>query len=339
MKSGWVQSAAVFGATLALSVAPLTALRAQGHTAVAAFTMERCVNMGNALDTPSGFDWGGRYYTQADYTRIAEAGFDTVRIPVRWSGYTGPEPRYRIHPDFLELVDQNIEWALSSGLNIILNVHHFEDMMTWPASQMARFQAIWRQLSERYAKLPESVWFELLNEPHDQLNVYGLHDVQAIGLAEVRRHNPNRVVILGGDNWSGIGTLDSNLRPDDTNVVYTFHYYDPFDFTHQHAEWLGDAMPDGTRTWGSAADKAELADAVAVASAYRADTGQPVFLGEFGVHEAVDSADRVHWAGAVKSAMEAADLPWCLWAYGNTFPLYSDEKGWDRPMLEALTSE
>lgn len=302
------------------------------------FEMTRCVNMGNALEAPNGATWG-RLYGSEDYQRIAEAGFDTVRIPVRWSDYTGPAPDYRIHPDFADLVDQNLSWALESGLNVVLNIHHFEEIMDEPEPQMARFRAIWSQIALRYSQLPKSVWFEVLNEPHTNLKGTEMRALQRQAIELIRQDNPTRIVILGGEEWSGIRTLGTNLASDDPNVIYTFHYYDPFSFTHQQATWLGDDMPKGRRGWGSREDRNELASAVETARAFREATGKPLFLGEFGANAPIDNAERVKWAGAVRTAMEEAEIPWCLWSYGNTFALYTDEGGWDKDMLEALTGE
>lgn len=318
-----------------LAGAAPTGLQA-GEVPAAAFTAKRCVNMGNALETPKGYDWGGRAYGEADYKRIAAAGFDTVRIPVRWSDFTGPAPEFRIHPDFAALVDRQVAWATAAGLNVVLNVHHFEEIMDDPDSQMTRFAAIWTELSGRYASLPDTVWFEVLNEPHKELKGRAMRQAQAQALAIIRRKNPQRIVILGGEEWSGIRTLGTNLSTDDPNVVYTFHYYDPFDFTHQQATWLGKDMPKGTRAWGSQEDRAELSAAVEAARAFREATGRPVLLGEFGVHTPVENSERSEWAGAVASAMGEAGIPWCLWSYGNTFALYTDERGWDTSMLKAL---
>ena len=111
------------------------------------------------------------------------------------------------------------------------------------------------------------------------------------------------------------------------------------DLGHQQAKWLGDAMPKGKRGWGSRQDKAELAQAVETAAAFREATGKPIFLGEFGANAPIDNKQRVKWAGAVKTAMEEANIPWCLWSYDNTFALYSKGKGWDKAMLKALTSD
>ena len=309
------------------------------QTPIAAdFQMKRCVNMSNALEAPNGNSWG-RLYTVEDYERIAAAGFDTVRIPVRWSDYTGPAPTYRIHPDFAEVVDNNIRWALRHDLNIVLNVHHFEEIMDDPDKQRARYQALWDQISLRYSQLPDNVWFEALNEPNNNLSGAQMRRFQALALQIIRGDNPDRIVILGGEEWSGINSLGSNLATDDANVVYTFHYYDPFDFTHQKAEWLGEAMPEGSRGWGSRNDQNALANAVEIAVGFREAVQRPVFLGEFGVHAPVEHRERVEWVSAVKTAMEAANIPWCLWGYANTFALYEDESGWDEVMLEALTGD
>ncbi|MDY7098082.1 MAG: glycoside hydrolase family 5 protein [Pseudomonadota bacterium] len=337
MKFSSILAGACASISLALASSPTTA---QDDAPVIAsdFQMKRCVNMGNALEAPNGAPWG-RLYSKEDYQRIAAAGFDTVRIPVRWSDYTGPAPAYRVHPDFAEVVDNNIKWALTSGLNVVLNIHHFEEIMKNPAEQKARYRALWDQISLRYSKLPDNVWFETLNEPNGGLKGAEMRQLQSMALQIIRGDNPDRIVILGGEEWSGINSLATNLSTDDPNVVYTFHYYDPFSFTHQKATWLGENMPKGTRGWGSKDDKAELEQAVGKATAFRDAVKRPVFLGEFGVNAPVDNDERVEWAAAVKTAMEAADIPWCLWAYGNTFALYDQEKGWDKDMLAALTKE
>lgn len=323
---------------IAASLAQVAPADAQETEVAADFQMKRCVNMGNALEAPNGAPWG-RLYEEADYKRIKEAGFDTVRIPVRWSDYTGPAPAYRIHPDFAELVDANVDWALSAGLNVVLNIHHFEEIMDQPGEQTERFRALWEQISPRYADRPANLWLEVLNEPHKNLKGRQMRSLQRQAIEIIRKDNPTRIIMLGGEEWSGIRTLGTNLSSNDPNVIYTFHYYDPFNFTHQQASWLGDDMPKGKRGWGSKADKAELAQAVEIAKAFREATGKPVFLGEFGANAPIDNKERVKWAGAVKIAMEDANIPWCLWAYDNTFALYSTETGWDQEMLKALTSD
>ena len=75
--------------------------------------LARGINLGNALEAPREGDWG--VVLQADYfTRIAKAGFQTVRIPIRWSAHTGDVPAYKIDPDFFNRVDWAIHLPLAS---------------------------------------------------------------------------------------------------------------------------------------------------------------------------------------------------------------------------------
>jgi len=43
-----------------------------------------CINMGNSLEPPQELGWGGKKIDAADFARIKDAGFKTIRLPVRW---------------------------------------------------------------------------------------------------------------------------------------------------------------------------------------------------------------------------------------------------------------
>ncbi len=315
-----------------------TATAQDSQNIAPAFDMQRCVNMGNSLEAPRSGEWGAPIELP-DFRKIKAAGFDTVRIPVRWSEYTGSTPNYEIDADFMANVQTTVSAALDADLNVILNIHHFEEIMQQPRAEMKHLLAMWRQIGVAFADAPDSLWFEALNEPHTELKGTLMQAAQTAAILGIRETNPDRIIIIGGEDWSGINSLVTNIAPTDNNIVYTFHYYDPFDFTHQEASWLGDAMPKGTRGWGSRQDKDELASAVSVATSFKEAVGHPVFLGEFGVYDAVKASERVEWTAATREAYEEAGIPWCVWAFTNTFPIYSRESGWDPEMLSALGLE
>lgn len=303
---------------------------------IPAFDMKRCVNMGNSLDAPKGESWGAPI-DPASFTGIKAKGFDTVRIPVRWNDYAGPAPHYRIEADFMAEVSRIVNAALAQELNVILNIHHYDALMENPDAEQAKLLALWNQIAARFAHEPDSLWFEVLNEPRDALKGETMRRAQTTSVATIRRTNPERVIILGGENWSGLGSLRSNITPPDKNIVYTFHYYDPFDFTHQKAKWLGKNMPKGTRKWGSRKDREKLASDMQYAADFVAQVGHPVFLGEFGAYDEIKASQRVKYIGGVRIAAEAAGIPWCLWSYSNTFELYNtDNQTWDTEALDAL---
>jgi len=258
----------------------------------AAFDMQRCVNMGNSLERDPDAKWGAPI-DPTKFASIKAAGFDTVRIPVRWSTYTGDAPTHSIDPVFMAEAENAVDVALSQGLNVILNVHHFEGLMEDPRGEMRHFLAIWRQLATHFSSRPDDLWFEVLNEPNGKLEGKLMQAAQEVALLAIRESNPDRIVIFGGENWSGINSLPTNIAPTDDNIVYTLHYYDPFGFTHQFAPWVDQELVSEKRSWGSRRDRNDLAKAVEVIKSFEDVVKHPVFLGEFGVYDPVQHKERV----------------------------------------------
>lgn len=101
----------------------------------------RGVNMGNALEAPEEGDWGVEIKEEY-FDLIREAGFDSVRIPVRWSAHAAEKAPYTIDPQFFTRVDEVVNWALERDLQVVLNVHHYEEMATGPSGHRERFLAL-----------------------------------------------------------------------------------------------------------------------------------------------------------------------------------------------------
>ena len=300
------------------------------------FPVKRCINMGNALESSYEGEWG---YTirERDFHTIAKAGFDTVRIPVRWDEHITPNPPYKIDPTRMQRVIDVVGQAQGAGLGVIIDVHHYRDLMANVTPQTAeRFLAIWAQISQAFAAAPSTVYFELLNEPIDA-NMGQLNDLYARALQIIRRTNPTRAVMMGGNRWNSLDTLASVRFPRDPYLVATYHDYGPHEFTHQGASWEDNPPPLGKK-WGSRQDHAELQDVVSRAHAFKARTGLPVFVGEFGVINEVPDNQRADWIKARRMAMESAGLSWCVWDYSASFNSYDmAREQWKPQILNALT--
>ncbi|WP_224813810.1 glycoside hydrolase family 5 protein [Hasllibacter sp. MH4015] len=296
----------------------------------AAFPVERCINLGAAMEAPVEGDWG--YVIEAQHiAAIAQAGFDTIRLPVRFSAHWNGT---YLSPDFLARVDQVLNWAFAADLHVILDLHHFNEMAFDPAFHGPRLIAIWSALARHYSDAPDALMFELFNEPHGAFTTERARPLFRQITAMIRRTHPDRWIITGGGDWND---LDEMLRlPDPRRAeVRTFHYYRPWSFTHQQAAYLPDPPPPSD--WGSTADIAVLRSDMARAGAA---TG-PVFLGEFGVYAATDQAARLAWIRAVREAAEANGIPWCYWGFtqGDVigFSAFDTSTGqWEPGMLDAL---
>jgi endoglucanase len=303
---------------------------------VNALPVGRCVNIGNHLEAPSETAYG-RAIADDDFTIIAEAGFTTVRIPVRWSGHAGLTSPYQIDPAFMARVQHVVGLARAAGLNVILNDHHFDALHTDPEGNRDRLAGIWRQVAAAFANQPrDHVWFEIANEPNGKLDNANLLATLSPSLAAIRATNPDRPVIIGGEFWSGISSLATLTLPDDPYVVPTFHYYEPFEFTHQGASWVGTPPPVGRR-YGSVADQQRMTGDIGKVTAYIARTGKTPFVGETGAYEVIPLKQRLKYMTAMRQGWDSIGLGQCTWAFTNTFPIYnSARRQWVKGARKAL---
>jgi endoglucanase len=301
----------------------------------------RGVNLGNALEAPREGEWG--LTLQEGYFRaIAEAGFDSVRIPIRWNAHAALEPPYAIAWELFARVDWAIEQALANDLAVVINIHHYDALMADPEGQRERFLALWRQIAEHYAGYDERLYFELLNEPHDRLQGKVWNEYLAEALGVVRESNPDRWVIVGPDGWNHVGALPGlRLPEEDRRLIVTFHYYEPFAFTHQGAEWVQRSDPWLGRLWhGTESELRAIRRDFDAAVHWAVERERPVYLGEFGAYSRADMASRVRWTAAVAREAEARGFAWAYWEFGAGFGIYDPVRGaWREELLRALLPE
>ena len=301
----------------------------------AASPVERCMNLSGALEAPEEGLWG---YTivEEDLKTIRAAGFDTVRLPVRWKIVETPEG---LQPDPAQLarVDTVLQQAWASGLNVILNVHHYTALNEDPDTHEPRLETLWQALAQHYADAPDTLIFELINEPHSGITISRMDALNRRLLAIIRSTHPDRWVLYGTAHW---GTLEGMLKsnpPYDPKAMIGFHYYEPFEFTHQGAFFVEPSPPPTGVRWGSEKDRIKIADDFQDAARFRDRRAMPLLLGEFGVYEEVPMDLRADWTGFVRAEAEFAGFGWCHWGFGTTFKAYDQAEGdWIYPLLRAL---
>jgi endoglucanase len=172
----------------------------------------RGINLGNALEAPFEGQWG--VVIKDEYFKlIKDAGFDHVRIPIRWNAYADYKPPYTINPYIFERVDHVINEAFKNGLYVIINIHHYEEIMQEPEKHKERFLKLWEQIADHYKNYPESLYFELLNEPCFNLksNLWNEYLKEAIKI--IRKTNPTRKIIVGPTEWNNLYKLNELTIP------------------------------------------------------------------------------------------------------------------------------
>lgn len=294
----------------------------------------RGVNLGNKLDSPKGQPWGPRLEAW-NFAKAKAGGFDTVRLPVRWHEYAANTAPYTIDAKFMDSVAKALDQALANNLNVVVNIHHYDPLFEDPQAENAKFQAMWQQIAERFKDLPnERVVFEILNEPHGKLTTELWNEVFLQAYNVVRQSNPNRYIMVGPAEWGGVDAMYKLKLPADNKLIFTVHYYEPMQFTHQGAEWWKDSEQWCGMRWTATEEQQSLIrkrlDEVVTWA--KAHNNIPVFLGEFGTYKKCAlPEDQVRWANFVARESERRGFSWAYWEFNSGFGCHgaTERDGWN----------
>ena len=295
------------------------------------------INLGNVFDAPDLGAWGiepdGVYIEE-----IKAKGFASVRIPVRWSAHAQKEFPYTIDRDFMDTVRWAVDLALVNDLVVVMNIHHYEEIMEAPFAHKDRYLALWEQISDEFQHYSDSLYFEVLNEPNGNFTPALWNEYLAEGLSKIREKNPTRMVVIGTAEWGGIAGLSKLVLPDDPNLILTIHYYEPFNFTHQGADWTGLNLPVGVM-WDSTTTQINtIKNDMDKIKQYSEQHNVPVYIGEFGAIENADDASRARWMGHLRHVFEEYGFSGAYWEYCSGFGIYDPVLDCYRTgMLHALT--
>ena len=299
----------------------------------------RGVNLANALEAPREGDWGV-VLKEEYFDHIASAGFDSVRLPVRWSAHAEASPPYRIDPEFFDRVDWAIGKLLRRRITPIVNMHNYDELVREPDKHRQRFVALWRQIAEHYEGYPRALAFELFNEPNGNLTAEKWNQLLAETITVVRRTNPRREIVVGPVGWNSIKELPSLELPErDRHLIVTVHYYNPFHFTHQGASWAG---PDsqqwlGTTWMGTPAERREVRRDFDAAITWAVQHRRPIWLGEFGAYSKADLESRARWTRFVAAEALKRKMGFAYWEFCSGFGVYDpDRHRWIEPLKDAL---
>lgn len=299
----------------------------------------RGINLGDTYES----SWSAPGYRSEYVKKIAESGFKTVRVPIRWelparSMYKAP---YTITASFLSEIKSVVDDALKNKLHVIINMHHHDSLYANPDGLKPMFIAQWQQIADYFKNYPDSLLFEVLNEPHNNLDAQQWNIFFDDALKEIRKSNPKRTVLLGVANWGGLGGLQDLSVPVDDHLILTIHYYNPFHFTHQGAEWVDNSNPWlGTKWYDTEYERQTVADEFKAAIQFAKGKKIPVNIGEFGAYSKADMASRVRWTRYLTRWFEEQGFSWAYWEFNSGFGIYDPSSGQYRTeLVNALTRD
>lgn len=184
------------------------------------------------------------FITQKDFSIIKKIGADHIRLPIDYSLIETEEG----NPieDGYNYIDRCVSYCQKYGLNMILDLHRTfgysfdkaEDCrLFWQSNEhKKRFISIWDKLADRYGKL-NFIAFDLLNEIVDSSVTDIWNELALLTIERIRYYSKEVPILVGGTKYNSIFTVKDILQPPDEKIVYSFHFYEPYIFTHQGASW------------------------------------------------------------------------------------------------------
>jgi licheninase len=319
-------------------------------------------------------------YNEAFVAKLAAAGFKSLRLPVDLDRYivsgTAPGgidggagidggeamdasggidaaevPDVELHPDLFLILDSFEQWTAKYGISLTIDYHQYDTSIDKAKPEtLARVVAVWGKVAAHFASNPRlDLFYELLNEA--ELSMAGVPPTQdeltAFAermIASIRASDKVHSIIFGDVKWYGIVPLSQRTPLSDTNVIYAFHDYEPFIFTHQGAGWAGmgsthdlpypydqtrwsryfgdlgfnksmDAwILQAARDYYTKGNKPAVRNLILKAKQWAVDHNVPVICNEFGAYDGTSRMeDRARYLTDVIAIFEELEIPWQQW--------------------------
>lgn len=306
-------------------------------------------------------------YTRTDFEHIKSLGCDVVRLPINLHFMTNGTPNYTLDPLFLNFLDEVISWAEELDLHLIIDNHTFDSATDTDPNVGQILLKVWAQMAEHYKNTSNKIYFEVLNEPHGITDALW-NSIQLEVVRAIRKIDTKHTLIVGPASWNSYNNLKNMPVYADDNLIYTFHFYDPFIFTHQGASWSGmndlggipfpykkEKMPEFPESmkshwsYGAYNDYSnkgtidEVHRLIDIAIAFQKQRNVPIYCGEFGVYdENSPNDDRTFWYKVVSEYFKTNNIAWTIWDYHGGFGIYNKggngqfEHDLNVPVVEAI---
>lgn len=329
----------------------------------------RGVNLTNWFQASDARKIQFRKFTKKDFADIKSLGCDVIRLPINLHGMTAGAPDYIIDPLLFSFLDSAVNWAEELQLYLLIDNHSFDPVASTSPDINLTLNKVWPQIAEHYKNRSNYIIYEILNEPHGISNqLWG--DIQQQAINAIRSKDTRHKIIVGPSGYNSYNDLAQMPVYTDANLIYTFHFYDPFLFTHQGASWtspsmvplsgvpfpynagsmptcpsslVGSWIESSLNNYSVDGTVAKVKSLIDIAVNFKNARNIDIFCGEFGVYiPNSNTSDRSFWYRTVKDYLGLKGIPWTIWDYKGGFGIFTKGSGevfesdLNVPLLEAL---
>lgn len=291
-------------------------------------------NLGNTMDAEgSETAWGNPVTTKEMIDEVYNAGFNTLRIPTTWDLHMGEAPDYKVDEEWINRVEEIVDYALENDMYVILNTHHETNWIKPKYDGLddvkVQLAALWTQIAEHFKDYGDHLVFEGLNEPRivGGANEWNggteegrdcLNQLNAVFVETVRKtggNNSTRTLLITTFAAQPVPSAINDLTiPDDGHIGVSIHAYTPYRFTYDS---VGEVWNTAVFDDSCASEIDYLFDSL---NNTFVSKGIPVIITEYGsVSKLIDKDWRISntdevakWASHYISTAEKYGIP-CVW--------------------------
>lgn len=286
---------------------------------------------------------------KADYELLKKLKVSTIRLPVAFEHFeTVKIPVGKVFAH----IDEVLKQCKLYDMKLIIDYHYGKINDNNYITETQKVINQWLLLAKRYKKeSPNLLFFEIYNEP-GPINPKVWKDAAYNIVTAIRKEDAKRTLIVGASNYNSIYELSRMERLADENIIYTFHFYEPFMFTHQGADWVGDQVsttgipfpydpktyppmnPGVIGTWGENnyyqyridGNQQSVRDKLQIVKNWGNKYYVPIICGEYGVYRKYsDEGSRYRYIKTVRQSLKKLDIPGIHWDYNSNFSIFNGQ--------------
>lgn len=194
-----------------------------------------------------------KHHSEIDYQRLQDLGMNAIRFYMNYKTFENDANPYNYKQNGWDWIDLNIKWAKAHNIFLILNMHipqgGFQSQCKGSAlwtdtANQNRLVALWKAIAHKYKDEPQIAGFDLVNEPTPSGSIENWTNLAQRIIDGIRTVDNNHMIITEralalGCDYSYTDANSNYPQITESNLMYTVHMYDPYEFTHQNLAWAG----------------------------------------------------------------------------------------------------
>lgn len=280
-----------------------------------------------------------------DIDKLHTLGFRDIRLPISFKNQFKNTSKRK----FLKRLKRIVKYIKKRKMTLIVCYFDNEINAKTLDKDLISLSTNWVVIAKKIKKYHNFVYYEILNEPNLYPKEWDKLATKVI--SEIRKVDKKTKIVIGATNYNSIYELSRKIPYSFNNLIYSFHFYEPFLFTHQGASWVGNQnktiglpypyetlkMPViheeiiGTsgeknyKMYNKTANKIALSHKIKIVADWAKEHNIILWCTEFGAIKSIATKYRCNYYKDLLSVLKEKNIKSYLWEYNGNFGIKNDK--------------